>query len=176
MGEKSNGNGSNGRPLFRPWELHEVVADQAGAEEMPPEMEEYHLDCQGKKRLFRLRSYGGGMLAFMEACEIRDGSPTGWRFKHQWDRDTESPPYYQLRQKIAERLSRRDVVREPDGGELMVLDRVIRAQVSCAEDPDAPGPDVLIDGDAVTWEELGQMLSSYERWGPRIEIREQGEE
>lgn len=176
MGEKSNGNGSNGHPLFHPWESHDAVPDRGKDEDSPPEMEEYHLDCQGKKRLFRLGSYGGGMLTFMEACEIRDGSPTGWRFKHRWDPAMEAPPYYQLRQKIAERLSTRDVIREPDSGRMTVLDRLIRAQVSCAEEPDATGPDVLIDGEVVTWEELGEMLSTYEGWGLRIEIREQGEE
>lgn len=166
-----SGNGSNGHPVFHPWEVQQVPAEPRP--ELPSVMEEYHLDCRGQKRLFRLELRDAPPL--LDALEIRDGQPTGWRFKERWTPDLDMPPYYAIRQKIAERLATRDLVRDPDTGRLTVLDWKIRAQVSYAEEEE-PGPPVIVDGEVISWTELGEMLKSYEGWGLRIEITEQGEE
>ena len=56
-----------------------------------------------------------------------------------------------------------------------MLTNLIRAQVEFARDP-RKGPPLIVDGDTITWRELGEMLSSYEGWGLRIEITQGGDE
>ena len=56
-----------------------------------------------------------------------------------------------------------------------MLTNLIRAQVEFARDP-RKGPPLIVDGDTITWRELGEMLSSYEGWRLRIEITQGGDE
>jgi hypothetical protein len=49
----------------------------------------------------------------------------------------------------------------------------IRAQIDMRGEA-AAGPDLRVDGEVITWAELGTLLESYEGWGLRIEITEAG--
>ena len=141
----------------------------------PEAMDEYHLDHQGRKRLFRLRNYERGWGSFLEAQEFRKDEPTGWRFALRCDAEIAIAPWGEIREKLRQRLATRDLVRDPDSGELQVLTNLIRAQVEFARDP-RKGPPLIVYGDTITWRELGEMLSSYEGWGLRIEITQGGDE
>ena len=171
--DNGNGNGGNGHPIFhfrglRGRSLQDK--EEAAEDEAPPEdIEEYHLDCRGKKRLFRLQQYGGGVACFLSAREIRRDDHPGIRVVMQFNPETEPPPYYQLRRKLAERLATRHVVRNPDTDQHEILNMVVRAHVSFA-DEDAAGPNLVIDDEVVSWEQLGRMLRPYEGWGLRLQL------
>jgi len=169
-----NGNGGNGPTLFHPWDLDEETAEGRTLPE-PEAMDEYHLDHRGKKRLFRLRNYERGSGSFLEAMEVRKSEPTGWTFRLHYNSDVQMAPYYEMRTRLRERLATRDLVRDPDTGELSNLTNTIRAQVSSGQDP-RRGPPLLVDGELITWRELGQLLRAYEGWGLRIQITDTGEE
>ena len=139
-------------------------------------MEEEHLDCQGRKRLFRLTERCFGPFAFLEADEIHKGQPTGWFFRLRYDPEQEMPPYYQLRRRLDELLATRDLVRDPATKRLQVMNHLIRLQVGYAEEPSVEGPPVIVDGEVISWREFGELLASYEGWGMRIQIVEEGEE
>jgi hypothetical protein len=159
------GNGDNGHGTFRFWAEHErKTKDQ---EDEPVVMQEYHLDCQGKKRLFRLSEISRGPLSFIYAVELRDGEPTGLSLRAHYDEMTEMPAWWDIRRKIAKRLATRDVVRDPDTGNLEILNMLIRARVG-AQGKD--GPEMLVDDLAITWEELGKVLQTYEGWSVKIKI------
>lgn len=169
-----NGNGGKGPSLFHP----SNIEDEPSRVEPLPEPEardEYHLDHQGRKRLFRLRNYERGPFSFFEALEVRNGDPTGWRFAVHYDPESGIVPWAEIREKIRQRLATRDIVRDPDSGGLRVLANLIRAQVGCAKDA-RKGPPLIVDGETVTWREFGQLLSSYEGWGLRIQITNGGDE
>ena len=167
MAHNGNGNGSS---------KEELAPAADGCLQPVHVMEEDHLDCQGRKRRFRVQELERGSASLLEVEEIRDGQPIGWRLVFQFDPEREMPPYYAARRKLAERLATRDVVRDPETGTLRDLNRLIRAQIGFASDSDAAGPDLIVDGEVVSWEELGSMLKTYEGFGLRIEIRESGEE
>lgn len=166
-GQNGNGNG-NGASVFHFWrDLHE------GEEgDVPERMEEYHLDCRGKKRKFRLTNCGRGMASFLEAQELRQGEPGGLRLVVSYNEETQAPPYYELREKIAERLATRDLVRDPDTGRLEILNMKIHAQVGPSTDGSA-GPVLFVDDQEITWEELGHILQTYEGWGLRLQVTEE---
>ena len=73
----------------------------------PEAMDEYHLDGQGRKRLFRLRNYERGWGSFLEAQEVRKGQPTGWRFAIHYSTETDIPPWGEIREKVRQRLATR---------------------------------------------------------------------
>lgn len=71
----------------------------------------------------------------------------------------EVPPWGEMRDKIREWLSQRDLVRDATG-ELHELDRPIRAQISDRDRPDREVPLLLVDDLEVSWEELGRLVVS----------------
>lgn len=151
----------------------EVEGSREGGGDYPEVMEEHHLDCQGRQRLFRLRIYGGGVATFLTATEIMEGDEKGMRLLMRFNEDTEPPPYGEIREKIEERLATRDLVRDPNSGNLVVLNGLIRAQITCDPDSGSEFPLFLIDGEEITWEEMGRLLMTYEGWGLRIKITEE---
>jgi hypothetical protein len=89
-----------------------------------------------------------------------------------YSEETQAPPHYELRQKLAERLATRDLVSDPDTGQMEILNMLLRAQVGPSAEGSA-GPSLFIDDQELTWEELGQILQTYEGWGLRIQITEE---
>ena len=146
--DNGNGNGGDGPEMFHPWELEQepVRADPLPE---PEAMDEYHLDGQGRKRLFRLRNYERGWGSFIEAMEVRKGQTTGWRLAVHYNAETDVPAWGEIREKIRRRLATRDIVRDPDSGELRVLTNLFRAQIDYDKDP-RKGPPLIVDGDTIT--------------------------
>ncbi len=165
MPKDNGGNGDNGHGTFHFWK--EVLMKEAQEEEEGPTvMEEYHLDCQGRKRLFRLIDFRRGPHSFLRADEV----PEGLHFSVSYDESQEVAPWYRIRKKIAARLATRDIVRDPGSGRLEVLDMLVRAQVGPTDDDGLP--ELVIDDEQLTWEQLGQILSTYEGWELHIRIEE----
>lgn len=136
-------------------------------------LEEYHLDCQGHKRLFRLEILGSGPEAFVCATEIRAGTPSGIKLRRPFHEGVAPVPWADLRAAIDERLATRDLVRDPDGSGLQVLCGRLRLQLTAdPADPDGP-PAILVDDERLTWEALGRLLSAYEGWGLDVRITEE---
>ena len=136
-----------------------------------PMVDEY-LDCSGNKRKFELSVYAGGR--FLQAVELRRGERSGPRFVMAI-KPGEDAPWGPMRDRIRERLSQRDIVRD-EKGEIHDLHRLIRAQITDAGRNDIGTPLLLIDDQEITWEELGQALMTYSGWDLRIEIRDCCEE
>ena len=161
-------------PVMHPWDFDKISG--RGYPGKPKVILEQHLDAQGRKRLFRMTESHLPMGSKIEIEEIRDGEPTGWSFSAQFDPEVDVPPYGELRDRLAGRLAVRDIVRDPDTGLHAILDRLVRARIVAPLQADAVGPDVLVDGDRLTWEELGRAMTPYEGWGLRAELTEPGEE
>lgn len=141
--------------------------------DMPKSMVDEYLDCTGKRRFFRLTLYAQGR--FLEAVELLNGEPTGWRFVLPVE-PGKLPPWGEMRDRVREHLSRRHVVRDSAGG-LHVLHRTIRAQITSGDtSDDVELPSLLVDDLELEWEDLGRLLRSYEGWKLRIRICDPSEE
>lgn len=133
--------------------------------------EEDFLDCAGKKRTFRLSPYANDL--WLQAVEVRKGGELGVRFSLP-ARDGVLP-WGEMRQHIRARLAQRDVVRTREG-KLEMLNQLVRGQIASADAQTGEGPSVLVDDLELSWEELGQLLNSYEGWHFRLEIQDAGED
>jgi hypothetical protein len=139
-------------------------------------MLEHYLDCTGKKRQFRLQSYAHDR--FLEATEILDGEPVGMRFVMRADPRGELP-WGELRERIRQRMSERDVAVDPDTGKLEILRSLVRAHIDAvpdAHEDDREGPVLIVDDRRITWRKLGQMLAGLEGFDLRLEILEPTQE
>ncbi len=134
-------------------------------------MIEEFTDCTGQIRRFKLEEYAGGRL--LDAIELRREDERGLRFVLPAGPDGVAP-WGEMRRRIRQRLAQRHVVRNAQG-RLEVLADVIRGQVD-ESGPDETGPGLFVDDLRLTWEEIGELLSSNVGFGVRIEITDPGEE
>ncbi len=126
------------------------------------------LDCTGRIRRFRLSVYAYGQ--FLEAAEEREDGKPGLRFSVPTGADG-VPPWGRMREALRTRLAQRDLAQDPRSGRLEILARVLRAQIGFAGHEE-DGPPLLVDDLELSWADLGRLLSSYEGWHLRIEIRD----
>lgn len=146
--------------------LHEAL------ESDPAPKDEPFIDCQGKTRIFRWVTYGGGISTWLAAVEVIDGEPKGMKIREQFDEDRQEPPYYEVRGRIHARLAQRDIVRNPkEKKSWHVLTNQIRAQIT--SEPGSAGPILLIDGEEITWKEFGGIVETYEGWGFHVRFTEE---
>jgi hypothetical protein len=113
---KGNGSG-NGGPMMHPWEFHQGPPSPEGPPpDEPRVMEEFHIDCQGRRRHFRLQEHHRSFMSSIDATEVIEGEPIGMRLVEHFNDELQMPPYYEIRRRIAERLATRDLVRDPETG------------------------------------------------------------
>jgi hypothetical protein len=153
----------------KPCERHSLTVVKPRAKSsFGGEVEEF-LDCAGKRRRFVLRIYGNGQ--FLEAREVLAGDVPGARIALPVKRGA-APPWGDIRKRIRERLSRRDLVKDENGRLVLVAD-VLRGQLTWSNDD---GLALVVDDVIMPWEEVGRLLSSYEGFAIHVEIRDPVEE
>ena len=119
---------------------------------------------------FRTRLFGPGMA--LEAFELRDGCPAGYRFQvigePQDDRLV-------LLGRLISRMRRTLALthlEDTDHGP-QVSDRlIVRGTVDSDPDEDERVPLVVVDGREISWAELGRMVAAFEGWQFRLEFRD----
>jgi hypothetical protein len=129
---------------------------------------ETFLDCAGKRRRFLLQVYGKGR--FLEACEVLGDEVRGSRIVMPV-KPGETPPWGELRKRIREQLSRRDLAQDENGRLVLVADG-FRGQLTWSDD----GVALIVDAVILSWDEVGRLLASHEGFTLHIEIRDPVEE
>ena len=123
---------------------------------------------------FRTRLFGPGMA--IDAFELRDGCPAGYRF--QAIGEAQDDPLELLGRLIGKmrRALARTHIDDTDHGP-QVNDRLIlRGTVDSDPDQDDRVPRVVVDGREISWDELGRMVAAFEGWQFKLEFRDQSEE
>ena len=133
-------------------------------------------DCRGVPHEFHLRAHLFGNGVSLDAFELHEGHPAGYEFKVIGEPEEDQ---LALLGKLVEKMRRALAVKHlaPDelGGQ-KIADFAVRGRVSWDEENDGHLPLVVIDGQDVTWEQLGRMLMSFEGWQFKLEIRDLSEE
>ena len=132
-------------------------------------------DCNGEIHEFNFRTHLIGSNVVLDAFELRDGQPGGYRFQIMGDSNDDLMVLFgQLVERIRRMLSTKHLVNGELG--LQIAERIVRAQISWDDDCEGRLPMLVIDGREVKWEEFGRMLMSFEGWQFRLNILDKGEE
>jgi hypothetical protein len=133
------------------------------------------VDCTGEVHEFNFRTHLFGPGVALDAFELRDGQPGGYRFQIIGDpKDDLMVLFGQLVERIRRALSIKHLVNGELG--LQIAERIVRAQIEWDDDYDGRLPILVIDGREVKWEELGRMLMNFEGWQFRLNILDKSEE
>jgi hypothetical protein len=132
-------------------------------------------DCTGEVHEFYFRTHLFGAGVALDAFELRDGLPEGYRFQIIGDPNDDLMVLFgRLVERIRRALSVRHIVNGEFG--LEIAERTVRAQIEWDEDYDGRLPILVIDGRELKWEELGRMLMTFEGWQFRLNIIDKSEE
>lgn len=134
-------------------------------------------DVAGDPHVFRFRVHLLGDRVSLEAFELEDdGAPGGYQFQVLGDAEAD---LFGLLGQLIERMRRTLAVchlKEEKRFGLTIADMLVRGRITCGSEEDGRVPLLVIDGRAVSWEQFGRMLMSFEGWQFRLEIHDRSEE
>ena len=130
------------------------------------------VDCAGESHEFhfRTRLFGPGIA--MDAFELRDDHPAGYKFQIIGDPNDD---LMALLGRLVEKIRRAISVKHltaSDFGTQLADHRIVRGRIEWDADQNGHIPLVVIDGREFTWDEFGHMLMSCEGWQFKLEIRD----
>ncbi len=134
------------------------------------------VDCTGKAHEFHFRTRLFGPGVALDAFELRDGYPAGYRFQTIGD---PADDLLALLGRLIEKMRRALSIKHVESGELglqIADEQVVRGLIEWDDAHDGRVPLVVVDGREITWEEFGRMLMAFEGWQFKLEIRDMSEE
>lgn len=132
-------------------------------------------DYAGERREFHFRMRLNEAMAVLDAFELRDGAPGGYQFSIVGGLEDEA---LALLGRLIERMRRSLSLRHLEHGDLgrRIADRRVCGRVDWDESRNGRVPLLVIDGQEVSWDEMGRMLMTFEGWQFRLDIVDPCEE
>ncbi len=132
-------------------------------------------DCSGENHQFHFQTRLLGSMVTLEAFELQEGHPGGYRFQMIGDPDDD---LFILLGKLIQKIRRRLSIRHVEEGKLglQIVDQTVRGRIDWDESEDGYVPLVVVDGREISWEELGHMLMSFEGWQFKLDIIDPSDE
>ena len=132
-------------------------------------------DCSGERHEFHFRMRLLGSMAALDAFELRAGAPEGYQFQILGKPDDEPLSLLgRLIDRMRRSLSVKHLLRSEHGTQ--IADRMVCGRIEWDESADGRVPLLVIDGQEVSWDELGRMLMSFEGWQFCVAIHDRSEE
>ena len=157
--------------------FNEEVAREGGLDFQHVQFEPQDMaDASGAVHRFHFRLHLLGDRVALNAFELDErGDPGGYEFQGLGDPEDD---LFGLMGMLVGRMRRALAHRhlEEEGGRLHIADFLARGRISCDSEEDGRVPLVVIDGRAITWEQFGRMLMTFEGWQFKLEIHDRSEE
>lgn len=133
-------------------------------------------DCAGERHEFHFRMQLLGSMAVLDAFELTAGAPGGYQFQMLGKPDDDPLSLLaRLIERMRRSLSVKHLVRSEHGTQ--IADQTICGRIEWDEaEHDRRVPLLVIDGQDVSWDELGRMLMSFEGWQFRLVIYDRSDE
>tara|TARA_B100001105_G_scaffold81762_1_gene64852 strand:+ start:113 stop:697 length:585 start_codon:yes stop_codon:yes gene_type:complete len=134
------------------------------------------VDGRGAEHEFRFRIWLCGTGLAIDAFELRDGSPAGYRFQVIGEPDDDP---LELLGKLIGKMRRALALthlEDTDLGPQVSDGLVLRGTVDSDPEEDHGVPMVVVDGSELSWDELGRMVATFEGWQFKLEFRDRSDE
>lgn len=132
-------------------------------------------DCQGMPHVFHFRTCLFGPGVALDAFELQDGLPAGYRFQTIGKPDAD---LFALLAELVAKMRRALAVKHLEEGEfgLQIADWRVCGVIESNCDREDPQPIAVVDGREIPWWLLGRMLMTFEGFQFKLEIRDKSEE
>ena len=132
-------------------------------------------DVNGGEHRFDFAVQLFGNRVSIEAFELEVDS--GYRFSIGGNPEEVQKLFNKLLGKMRRALSRKHIeIEEFDGMPGMLDEMEARGRIEWDDDSDGQLPLLVVDGKPVTWHQFGRILSSYEGWQFKLEIKDPSDE
>jgi hypothetical protein len=134
------------------------------------------VDCIGQPHDFHFRTHLFGTGVALDAFELRDGHPAGYRFQIIGDPEED---LLALLGRLIDKMRRALSIRHVRDGKLglRIADhQVVRGMIEWDDAQEGRMPLLIVDGREITWQEFGRMLMTFEGWQFKLEIRDKSGE
>jgi len=133
-------------------------------------------DCAGETHEFHFRWRLLGSMTALDAFELTAGdAPGGYQFQIIGEPEDEPLSLLgRLIERMRRTLSVKHLVRSNYG--MQIADLAVCGRIDWDASEDGKVPLLIIDGQEVSWHQLGRMLMSFEGWQIRLDIRDRCEE
>jgi hypothetical protein len=129
-------------------------------------------DVDGQRHTFHVQSRLAPTGLVVEAFEVADGVPRGYRFSILGDFEADAIALFSdLYERMRQALSVKQVQRGEFGWSIE-FDQTVSGRITSDLDGGDRLPVVVIDGREFSWEELGQILMSYEGFTLDLRVRD----
>ncbi len=129
------------------------------------------VDCTGETHDFHFQIRLMGNIVSLDAFELRDGCPSGYKFRLVGDPEEDLFTLSgRLIQKIRHALSLKHITDGELG--LQIIDTTARGRIEWDDAENGRVPLVVIDGREISWDKFGEMLMAFEGWNFKLEIIE----
>ena len=116
-----------------------------------------------------------GRIVTLDAFELKDGQQTGYKFQIIGNpKEDQFALLGRMIGRIRKTLSVKYIKDNGDGCGVQITDMMVRGHFE--RDMDTYMPSVVVDGQEISWEEFGRMISSYEGWQFKLEILDRSDE
>lgn len=134
-------------------------------------------DCDGELHQFHFVTRLLGSMVTLEAFELKEGQRAGYEFQIIGDPEEDQFALLgRMVKRIRKALSVKHLADDGDGHGLRIADMMVRGRIECDYSEGVPAPSVVVDGQEISWEQFGHMLSSFEGWQFRLEILDRSDE
>jgi hypothetical protein len=132
-------------------------------------------DCAGARHEFHFRMRLLGSMLVLDAFELTADAPGGYQFQILGKPDDEP---LSLLGSLIERMRRSLSVKHLERGDygLQIADQMVCGRIDSDLSEEVRVPLLVIDGQEVSWHELGRMLMTFEGWRFRLAIIDRSEE
>lgn len=132
-------------------------------------------DCAGETHQFHFRTCLMGDIVSLEAFELQDGNPAGYKFQLVGDPEEDLFALLgRLILKMRRTLSIKHIMSDKLG--LHIVDKTVRGRIEWDDAEDGRVPLVAVDGREISWDEFGEMLMGFEGWQFKLEIIDPSDE
>ena len=158
-----------------------AMAEHLGADFEHSDFEPMTLvDASGVEHEFHFAIRFLGDRVSLDAFEMRNDEPCGYQF-NVLSFEPEGEPlelFGTLLEKMRRGLAQRHLERDEDGMLCIAKPDVVRGMIDSDPDDDweTRMPVLVVDGQNVTWDQLGRMLLTYEGFQLKMEIYDKSEE
>lgn len=149
----------------------ELMSEEKGANSEHREFAPLSIeDCDGTPHFFEFETRYFHERVRVEAREIRDGVVAGYRFAAAGDLDCDLMKIFETLYTHMRRELSRKYLEETDYGWQITDSAEVRGAITFDDETEGLTPRLVIDGEDVSWAELGRMLMNYEGFHFRLEI------
>jgi len=133
------------------------------------------MDRAGERHEFHFQTRLLGNVVALDAFELRDGDPAGYRFQVVGHPDDDVLVLLgRLIEKMRRALSTQHLVEGEYG--LQIADRTVLGRIEWDDSEVERTPLIVVDGREISWEDFGRMLMTFEGWQFRLDIADLSEE